>query len=213
MATNSDFFKENTAYKPSSPYSATKASSDHLVRAWGRTYGLPVLITNCSNNYGPFQFPEKLIPNSILSAILGKEIPVYGDGSQIRDWLFVGDHVDALRVVANKASVGETFNIGGSNEVRNLDVVTLICEILDEIAPPLQGFQSYKELITFVADRPGHDRRYAVDSGKIKNLLGWQPQENFESGIYKTIKWYLNNKDWWSSIYDGSYLTSMQKEK
>lgn len=199
-------FTENSSYAPSSPYSASKASSDHLVRAWQRTYGLPTLITNCSNNYGPYQFPEKLIPLMILNALEGKKLPVYGDGNQIRDWLYVDDHVDALMTVANKGQVGETYNIGGHNEVRNIDVVKLICETLDELVPSKpHGISKYADLITFVSDRPGHDKRYAIDATKIKNDLGWTPKRVFKSGIRETVIWYLNNLDWCRRIQDGSY--------
>jgi len=202
----SDFFTEDTPYDPSSPYSASKASSDHLVRAWYRTYGLPVLITNCSNNYGPFQFPEKLIPHIILNALAGKNLPIYGDGKQIRDWLYVDDHVEALMDVAQNAKVGETYNIGGNNEIQNIDVVRKVCFILDELAPnELYGIDSYSELITYVKDRPGHDVRYAINAQKINKDLGWVPLENFESGIKKTIEWYLNNIEWCDNILNGSY--------
>ena len=199
-------FTEDTSYSPSSPYSASKASSDHLVRAWGRTYNLPTLITNCSNNYGPFHFPEKLIPHTILNALSGSPLPVYGDGSQIRDWLFVEDHARALYLVATKGVVGETYNIGGHNEKKNIDVVHLICDLLDELAPKRPGFiSSYRELITFVSDRPGHDRRYAIDSSKIFDDLSWKPIESFESGMKKTVNWYLNNEIWWNRVLNGSY--------
>lgn len=203
-------FTENTSYKPSSPYSASKASSDHLVRAWARTYGLPTLVTNCSNNYGPFHYPEKLIPLIILNAIHGKSLPVYGDGSQIRDWLYVEDHARALYKIVMEGKIGETYNIGGFNEKRNIDVVKTICSILDSIYPVVSNsnisseIKSYFDLVTPVADRPGHDRRYAIDSTKIKNELGWEPLESFESGIEKTISWYLQNKDWWSKLYSGN---------
>ncbi|WP_137888133.1 dTDP-glucose 4,6-dehydratase [Pseudomonas sp. 2FE] len=205
-----DLFTETTPYAPSSPYSASKAGSDHLVRAWQRTYGLPVLVTNCSNNYGPFHFPEKLIPHMILNAVHGKPLPVYGDGSQIRDWLFVEDHARALVEVVTKGKVGETYNIGGHNEKRNLEVVEIICELLDEFVPvTAEGDRgqtcSYKELITFVQDRPGHDRRYAIDASKIERELGWKPQETFESGIRKTVQWYLDNREWWQRVLSGDY--------
>jgi dTDP-glucose 4,6-dehydratase len=201
-----DYFLEETSYDPSSPYSATKASSDHLVRAWHRTYKLPVLITNCSNNYGPYQFPEKLIPHIILNAIKGKELPVYGDGMQIRDWLFVNDHVRALMTVAFSGVVGETYNIGGNNEIKNIDVVNKICELLDELIPDkLNRLRSFSELITYVQDRPGHDVRYAINASKIKNNLGWEPKEDFLSGIRKTVEWYLDNLSWSENIQDGSY--------
>lgn len=203
-----DLFTETTPYSPSSPYSASKASSDHLVRAWQRTYGLPVLVTNCSNNYGPYHFPEKLIPHVILNALAGKSLPVYGDGSQIRDWLYVEDHARALVEVVSKGVVGETYNIGGHNEKRNLEVVESICELLDELSPmqPIDGqTRSYKELITFVKDRPGHDRRYAIDASKIERELGWTPQETFETGLRKTVQWYLGNSKWWQNVLSGDY--------
>lgn len=199
-----DLFTEATPYSPSSPYSASKASSDHLVRAWHRTYGLPVVVTNCSNNYGPYHFPEKLIPLVILNALDGKPLPVYGDGKQIRDWLYVEDHARALYLVATTAKVGETYNIGGHNEKQNIDVVKTICTILDNIKPRTDG-QSYTQQITFVKDRPGHDLRYAINASKINKELGWQPQETFESGIQKTVEWYLNNLEWCRHVQDGSY--------
>lgn len=206
LANTSDFFTETTAYAPSSPYSASKASSDHLVRAWHRTYGLPTLITNCSNNYGPFHFPEKLIPLIILNALDGKPLPVYGDGSQIRDWLYVEDHARALTRVIEAGQIGSTYNIGGHNEKRNIDVVQSICKILDELAPEYRhGIQKYQDLITFVADRPGHDLRYAIDASKIKNELGWTPAETFNSGLRKTVQWYLDNRQWCQNVQDGSY--------
>ncbi|MGH1487520.1 MAG: dTDP-glucose 4,6-dehydratase [Cellvibrionaceae bacterium] len=199
-------FTETTSYEPSSPYSASKASSDHLVRAWQRTYNLPTLVTNCSNNYGPFHFPEKLIPLIILNALAGKPLPIYGDGSQIRDWLFVEDHARALYKVVAEGVVGETYNIGGHNERRNIEVVKTICSILDELAPEKpEGITLYEDLITFVADRPGHDVRYAIDASKIQKELGWVPEETFETGIRKTVEWYLNNENWWSRVLDGSY--------
>ncbi len=201
-----DFFSENTAYDPSSPYSASKASSDHLVRAWFRTYQFPVLITNCSNNYGPYQFPEKLIPHIVLNAIDGKNLPIYGDGKQIRDWLYVNDHVRALMAVALKGEVGETYNIGGNNEIQNIDVVEKICDILDKLIPDrLNGLSSYRELITYVQDRPGHDVRYAIDNTKIRGQLGWEPKESFKSGMQKTVEWYLSNLPWSENIQNGSY--------
>ena len=201
-----DYFSEATSYDPSSPYSASKASSDHLVRAWHRTYNLPVLITNCSNNYGPYQFPEKLIPHIILNAIAGKELPVYGDGKQIRDWLYVNDHVRALMTVAISGDIGETYNIGGNNEIQNIDVVKRICELLDDLIPEkLNGLTSFSNLIAYVQDRPGHDVRYAIDASKIKNNLGWTPKEDFFSGIRKTVEWYLENLSWSENIQDGSY--------
>lgn len=193
-------FTEKTSYKPSSPYSASKASSDHLVRAWARTYGLSVVITNCSNNYGPYHYPEKLIPLMILNALHGKQLPVYGDGSQIRDWLYVEDHARALYKVLMDGKSGETYNIGGFNEKRNVEVVNTICKILDEVYP---AKESYSKFITRVTDRPGHDRRYAIDSSKIKQELGWEPLESFESGIRKTVLWYLDNQDWWEKLYRG----------
>jgi dTDP-glucose 4,6-dehydratase len=185
---------------------ASKASSDHLVRAWQRTYGLPTLVTNCSNNYGPYHFPEKLIPLMILNAIAGKPLPVYGDGQQIRDWLYVEDHARALYRVATEGKPGETWNIGGHNERKNLDVVTTICDLLEELVPEKpQGVSQYRDLITRVADRPGHDLRYAIDASKIERELGWTPQETFESGIRKTVEWYLANETWWKQVLDGSY--------
>ena len=195
-------FTETTAYAPSSPYSASKASSDQLVRAWLRTYGLPTLVTNCSNNYGPYHFPEKLIPLVILNALAGKQLPVYGKGNQIRDWLYVEDHARALVLVALEGKVGETYNIGGHNEKQNIEVVQTICSILDEVKP---NGASYADQITYVQDRPGHDMRYAIDASKIQRELGWTPQETFESGIRKTVEWYLNNQRWWQAVLDGSY--------
>lgn len=195
-------FTEQTAYAPSSPYSASKASSDHLVRAWQRTYGLPVLVTNCSNNYGPYHFPEKLIPLIILNALEGKPLPVYGKGDQIRDWLYVEDHARALYKVVTEGQPGETYNIGGHNEKQNIDVVHTICGILQELRPQER---SYGDLITFVKDRPGHDRRYAIDADKIQRELGWAPEETFETGIRKTVQWYLDNLDWCQRVQDGSY--------
>lgn len=199
-------FTETTSYEPSSPYSSSKAASDHLVRAWQRTYGLPTLVTNCSNNYGPFHFPEKLIPLVILNAMAGKPLPVYGDGSQIRDWLYVEDHARALFTVLTQGKVGETYNIGGHNERRNIDVVKTICTILEELAPQKpEGVASYESLITYVKDRPGHDLRYAIDASKIQHELNWTPAETFESGIRKTVSWYLKNQEWWQRVQDGSY--------
>lgn len=201
-----DLFTENTPYAPSSPYSASKASSDHLVRSWHRTYGLPVVITNCSNNYGPYHFPEKLIPLTIINAIKGKALPIYGSGSQIRDWLFVEDHARALVKVVLSGIDGETYNIGGHNEKTNLEVVKTLCRILDELVPVHPGLINlYEELITFVPDRPGHDVRYAIDAGKMSNDLGWTPKETFETGIRKTVEWYLENKLWWERVQDGKY--------
>lgn len=199
-----DLFTEKTPYAPSSPYSASKASSDHLVRAWYRTYGLPVVITNCSNNYGPYHFPEKLIPLVILNALDGKPLPIYGRGDQIRDWLYVEDHARALYKVVTEGAIGETYNVGGHNEKQNIEVVKTICQILDELKPQSNG-QPYESLITFVKDRPGHDLRYAIDATKIKNDLGWTPQETFDSGIRKTVEWYLNNLEWCRHVQDGSY--------
>ena len=197
-------FTETTPYAPSSPYSASKASSDHLVRAWYRTYGLPIVITNCSNNYGPYHFPEKLIPLVILNALEGKPLPIYGRGNQIRDWLYVEDHARALYKVVTVGAIGETYNIGGHNEKQNIEVVKMICQILDELKPQSNG-QPYESLITFVKDRPGHDMRYAIDATKIKNDLGWTPEETFDTGIRKTVEWYLNNLEWCQRVQDGSY--------
>ena len=199
-------FVETTSYAPSSPYSATKASSDHLVRAWGRTYGLPILVTNCSNNYGPYHFPEKLIPHIILNALQGKTLPIYGDGQQIRDWLYVEDHARALVKVVSEGNVGETYNIGGYNEKTNLSVVEAICELLEELAPNKpEGIAHYRDLISFVKDRPGHDTRYAIDGSKIKRELGWVPEQTFETGLRKTVKWYLDNELWWNRVISGAY--------
>jgi len=218
LGDTNDLFTENTPYDPSSPYSASKASSDHLVRAWNRTYGLPTVVTNCSNNYGPYHFPEKLIPLMILNALEGRSLPVYGKGEQIRDWLYVEDHAKALLLVATKGKIGETYNIGGNNEKKNIEVVEKICELLDELYPVKNNsklithnssFESYKELITFVTDRPGHDMRYAIDASKIQQELGWQPKETFDTGLKKTIQWYLDNKWWWEPLrkkYDRSRL-------
>ena len=198
------YFTEDTSYNPSSPYSASKASSDHLARAWHRTYGLPVVITNCSNNYGAFQFPEKLIPLMIINCLDSKPLPVYGDGNNIRDWLFVDDHCSAIKVVYENGTIGETYNIGGNNEIKNIDIVNTICTILDDLHPSDNG-KSYSELITFVKDRPGHDFRYAINAKKIQNELGWFPHESFETGIKKTVEWYLENKSWWKKIQDERY--------
>lgn len=198
-----DLFTEETPYAPSSPYSASKASSDHLVRAWARTFKLNTLVTNCSNNYGPYHFPEKLIPHMILNALHGKPLPVYGDGQQIRDWLYVEDHARALYLVATKGKIGETYNIGGHNEKKNLEVVHTLCDELQKLRPRATG--SYRDLITFVKDRPGHDLRYAIDASKIERELGWKPQETFETGLKKTIQWYLNNEAWWSRVLNVSY--------
>jgi dTDP-D-glucose 4,6-dehydratase len=197
-------FLESTPYDPSSPYSASKAGSDHLVRAWNRTYGLPTLITNCSNNYGPYQFPEKLIPLIIINCLNDKPLPIYGKGANVRDWLYVKDHCEAISYVLNNGEIGQTYNIGGDNEIKNIDVVKTICSILDDILPKQDG-NSYSELISFVKDRPGHDFRYAIDAEKIKTNLGWEPKESFDSGLRKTIHWYLNNTTWWKSIQKNTY--------
>ncbi|KAA8733193.1 dTDP-glucose 4,6-dehydratase [Acinetobacter qingfengensis] len=208
-----DLFLETTPYAPSSPYSASKASSDHLVRAWHRTYGLPIVLTNCSNNYGPFHFPEKLIPLVILNALAGKALPVYGNGAQIRDWLYVEDHARALYQVLTEAKVGETYNIGGHNEQKNIDVVKAICRLLEELAPNKpQGVKNYEDLICYVADRPGHDLRYAIDASKIKQDLGWIPQESFETGLRKTVAWYLANQEWVQHIQSGEYQNWIQQQ-
>lgn len=200
LSLNDPPFTEDHPYQPSSPYSASKASSDHLVRAWQRTYGVPAIITNTSNNYGPFQFPEKLIPHMILSAKAGKPLPIYGDGKQIRDWLYVEDHAEALVMVLESGQVGETYNIGGEQEVANIDVVHAICDVLDRIDQ-----RNYKSLIEFVKDRPGHDRRYAIDNSKIKSKLGWSPSHSFEQGLEKTVRWYLENEVWWKRVINGEY--------
>ena len=206
LAGTNDLFTEETSYEPSSPYSASKASSDHLVRAWHRTYGLPVVITNCSNNYGPYHFPEKLIPLVIINALNGKKLPIYGKGDQIRDWLFVEDHARALYKVMTEGKVGETYNIGGHNEQKNIEVVRGVCALLEELAPNKPaGLARYEDLITFVKDRPGHDPRYAIDASKIERELGWVPQETFQSGLRKTVQWYLNNLEWCRRVQDGSY--------
>jgi len=201
---NDGFFTEDTSYDPSSPYSASKAASDHLVRAWYRTFGLPVLISNCSNNYGPYQFPEKLIPLMILNCIAEESLPVYGTGKNVRDWLYVDDHCDAIYTIIEKGKIGETYNVGGNNEIQNIEIVNIICSILDELKPSENG-NSYTELITYVKDRPGHDFRYAIDSSKLKNELNWLPNETFETGIRKTIKWYLENQSWWKDIQHNTY--------
>lgn len=198
---SNQFFTEETPYGPSSPYSATKASADHLVRSWYRTYELPILITNCSNNYGPYHFPEKLIPLVIINALKGEPLPVYGKGNQIRDWLYVDDHARALYTVLTHGQIGETYNIGGHNEKRNIEVIKAICSLLEELHPETPaGINKYQDLITFVADRPGHDQRYAIDAKKIEKTLGWQPKETFESGLRKTVEWYLANRKWWQDI-------------
>jgi dTDP-glucose 4,6-dehydratase len=208
-----DLFVETTAYAPSSPYSASKASSDHLVRAWGRTYGLPVILTNCSNNYGPYHFPEKLIPHVILSALRGESLPIYGSGLQVRDWLFVEDHAAALVKVITEGKIGETYNIGGHNEKANIEVVEAICVLLEELAPnkPLT-VGHYKDLITYVKDRPGHDARYAIDASKMKRELDWEPRETFETGLRKTVKWYLENTIWWERVLSGDYKLSRNRD-
>ena len=201
-----DLFTEQTPYSPSSPYSASKAASDHLVRAWGRTYGLPIIITNCSNNYGPYHFPEKLIPHVILNAIHGKPLPIYGDGLQIRDWLYVEDHAKALIKVVTKGKIGETYNIGGHNEKTNLEVVQTVCDLLEELLPTKpNGIANFRDLITFVKDRPGHDVRYAIDASKIEHELDWVPEETFETGLRKTVQWYLDNTSWWERVLSGDY--------
>ena len=197
-------FTEETPYDPSSPYSASKAGSDHLVRAWQRTFGLPITISNCSNNYGPYQFPEKLIPLMILNCLAHKPLPVYGKGLNVRDWLFVTDHCEAINIIIRKGKIGETYNIGGHNEMKNIDIVTTICEILDEMEPS-NKLKSYTDLITFVQDRPGHDLRYAIDATKIEKELGWNPAETFATGIRKTVAWYLENKQWWQNIQNNKY--------
>lgn len=206
MESTTDLFTETTPYAPSSPYSASKASSDHLVRAWQRTYGLPTIITNCSNNYGPYHYPEKLIPLMILNALEGKALPVYGNGQQIRDWLYVKDHARALYKVVTDGKVGETYNIGGHNEKANIDVVKTLCSILEELVPNKpKNIKQYTDLITYVNDRPGHDLRYAIDATKIKNDLGWVPEETFETGLRKTVEWYLGNTEWIEHIKNSSY--------
>lgn len=208
-----DLFLETTPYAPSSPYSASKASSDHLVRAWHRTYGLPVVLTNCSNNYGPYHFPEKLIPLVILNALAGKPLPVYGNGTQIRDWLYVEDHARALYKVVTEAQVGETYNIGGHNEQQNIEVVKAICNLLEELAPNKpEGIANYQDLITYVKDRPGHDLRYAIDASKIKRDLGWMPVETFETGLHKTVEWYLTNQEWVKHVQSGEYQNWLQNQ-
>ena len=196
-------FTETKTYEPNSPYSASKAASDHLVRAWHHTYGLPVLTTNCSNNYGPYQFPEKLIPLMIVNALAGKPLPIYGDGLNVRDWLYVGDHCSAIREVLARGRLGETYNVGGWNEMANIDIVTTLCALLDELRPDAGG--SYARLVTYVKDRPGHDRRYAIDARKIERELGWRPAETFQSGIRKTVQWYLDNPGWIANVQSGAY--------
>lgn len=210
LADDEPAFTESRRYEPNSPYSASKAASDHLVRAYHHTYGLPVLTTNCSNNYGPYHFPEKLIPLVIVNALSGKNLPIYGDGKQIRDWLFVKDHCCAIRAVLDNGRIGETYNIGGCNEKRNIDIVEAVCELLDELSPRIDGL-SYREQIVFVKDRPGHDRRYAIDAGKIERELGWSPTETFETGIRKTVQWYLENQVWVKNVSSGSYRQWLEK--
>ena len=210
LSTDDPAFSETTAYAPNSPYAASKAASDHLARAYYHTYGLPVLTTNCSNNYGPFQFPEKLIPLMILNALEGKPLPVYGDGKNVRDWLFVEDHCSAIRAVLDKGRVGETYNIGGNSERKNLDVVTTICDILDELQPDVT-LGARRKLITFVTDRPGHDRRYAIDASKISHELGWQPAEKFDTGLRKTVTWYLQHDTWVENVRTGGYMDWIRK--
>ena len=204
-------FTETNSYEPNSPYSASKAASDHLVRAWFHTYGFPVVTTNCSNNYGPYHFPEKLIPLVILNALNGKPLPIYGDGQQVRDWLYVGDHCSAISKVLDAGKLGETYNIGGWNEKANIEVVNTICRILDELKPRADG-KSYAEQITFVKDRPGHDRRYAIDASKVERELGWRPAETFETGIRKTVQWYLDNPVWIEGVVSGSYRDWVEKQ-
>jgi dTDP-glucose 4,6-dehydratase len=204
-------FSETNRYEPNSPYSASKAAGDHLVRAWHHTYGLPVLTTNCSNNYGPYHFPEKLIPLCILNALNGKPLPIYGDGKQVRDWLYVKDHCSAIRVVLEKGRLGETYNVGGWNEKTNLDVVKALCTILDDLKPKADG-TNYEAQITYVKDRPGHDRRYAIDATKLEKELGWKPQETFETGIRKTVEWYLANETWVSHVVSGEYKSWIEKQ-
>jgi dTDP-glucose 4,6-dehydratase len=210
LAKGNPAFTETHCYEPNSPYSASKAASDHLVRAYHHTYGLPVLTTNCSNNYGPFHFPEKLIPLMIVNALAGKPLPVYGDGMQVRDWLYVKDHCSAIRRVLEAGKIGETYNIGGWNEKPNIEIVHTVCDLLDELRPRADG-RSYREQITFVADRPGHDRRYAIDASKIERELGWKPAETFETGIRKTVCWYLDNQDWVANVQSGAYREWVEK--
>lgn len=200
------YFTETSSYAPSSPYSATKASSDHLVRAWGRTYGLPIIVSNCSNNYGPYHFPEKLVPHIIINGLAGNSMPIYGDGSQVRDWLYVEDHAKALLKILLEGEIGETYMIGGNNEKTNLEVVSFICDVLDEyVSEKPNNIKSFRELISFVKDRPGHDSRYAIDASKISKELSWSPNESFESGMKETVLWYIDNRNWWERIISGSY--------
>jgi len=210
LAKGEPAFSETRRYEPNSPYSASKAASDHLVRAYHHTYGLPVLTTNCSNNYGPYHFPEKLIPLMIINALAGKPLPVYGDGQQIRDWLYVKDHCGAIRLILEAGRVGEVYNIGGCNEKPNIEIVHTVCALLDELRPRIDG-KSYREQIAYVTDRPGHDRRYAIDASKIERELGWKPAETFETGIRKTVQWYLDNQAWVSNVQSGAYRTWVEK--
>lgn len=210
LAKNEPAFTENHRYEPNSPYSASKAASDHLVRAWHHTYGLPVLTTNCSNNYGPYHFPEKLIPLMIVNALAGKSLPVYGDGQQVRDWLYVKDHCSAIRRVLEAGTVGEVYNVGGWNEKPNIEIVNTVCELLDELSTKADR-KGYREQIVYVTDRPGHDRRYAIDASKIERELGWKPAETFETGIRKTVQWYLENQDWAANVQSGSYRAWVEK--
>lgn len=210
LAKDEPAFSETRRYEPNSPYSASKAASDHLVRAYHHTYGLPVLTTNCSNNYGPYHFPEKLIPLMIMNALAGKPLPVYGDGQQIRDWLYVKDHCSAIRLVLEAGRVGEVYNIGGCNEKPNIEIVQTVCALLDELRPRIDG-KSYREQIAYVTDRPGHDRRYAIDASKIEHELGWKPAETFETGIRRTVQWYLDNQGWVSNVQSGAYRTWVEK--
>ena len=211
LSANAPAFTEEHTYEPNSPYSASKAASDHLVRAWHHTYGLPVLTTNCSNNYGPLHFPEKLIPLMIVNALAGKNLPVYGDGMQVRDWLYVRDHCSAIRRVLEAGKLGETYNVGGWNEKTNIDIVNTVCALLDELCPRTDG-QSYRSQITYVKDRPGHDRRYAIDARKIERELGWKPAETFDTGIRKTVQWYLDNPEWVAQVQSGAYREWVQKQ-
>jgi dTDP-glucose 4,6-dehydratase len=211
LAEDAPAFSESNAIEPNSPYSASKAASDHLVRAWHHTYGLPVLTTNCSNNYGPYHFPEKLIPLLIVNSLAGKALPVYGDGQQIRDWLYVKDHCGAIRRVLEAGRLGETYNVGGWNEKANLEIVHTVCALLDELSPRADG-RPYKEQITYVTDRPGHDRRYAIDARKLEQELGWKPTETFETGIRKTVQWYLDNTDWVAHVQSGAYREWVQMQ-
>tara|TARA_B100002019_G_scaffold291454_1_gene311666 strand:+ start:1455 stop:2516 length:1062 start_codon:yes stop_codon:yes gene_type:complete len=214
LGDSDDMFSENSPYDPSSPYSASKASSDHLVRAWGRTYKLPIIITNCSNNYGPYQFPEKLIPHIIISALNGKKLPIYGTGNQIRDWLHVDDHVKALIAVLTKGKIGHTYNIGGNSQKTNIEVVKLICSSLESLKiQKNSGIKKFSDLITYVADRPGHDAKYAIDAKKIQTELGWVPESDFETSIHKTVQWYVNNEYWWKRVLSGEYRIELAEDE